>query len=56
MNSLVVPRKLWEHSNPQSTAMYRLMQEINGKHGLQLKVRLILFFFSLRLDPNLTLA
>ncbi|GAB1314251.1 hypothetical protein MFIFM68171_04461 [Madurella fahalii] len=32
-----VPRKLWEHPNPESTLMYQFMQDINGKHGLNLK-------------------
>lgn len=38
MDSLTVPRKLWEHPNPESTDMYRFMQEVNNKHGLQIKV------------------
>ena len=38
MDSVNVPRKLWEHPNPKSTEMYRLMQEINSKHQLQLEV------------------
>lgn len=29
--------KLWEHSNPQSTAMYRFLKETNKKHALQLR-------------------
>ncbi|PQE28088.1 acetoacetate- ligase protein [Rutstroemia sp. NJR-2017a WRK4] len=36
MDSLQIPRKLWEHPNPKSTAMYRFMQEVNKKHNLQL--------------------
>jgi hypothetical protein len=47
MDSLSVPRKLWEHPNPESTEMYRLMQEINAKHNLQLNVRQILLPSSL---------
>jgi len=38
MDSVNVPRKLWEHPNPKSTEMYRLMQEINTKHQLHLDV------------------
>ncbi|TGO15124.1 hypothetical protein BTUL_0044g00630 [Botrytis tulipae] len=36
MNILSLPRKLWEHPSPKSTAMYKLMQEINQKHNLQI--------------------
>ncbi|TGO85645.1 hypothetical protein BPOR_0377g00140 [Botrytis porri] len=36
MSSMSLPRKLWEHPNPKSTAMYKLMQEINQKHNLQI--------------------
>lgn len=39
MDSLSMPRKLWEHPDPGSTEMYKLMQEINAKYNLQLKVR-----------------
>ena len=39
MDSLAVPRKLWEHPDPQSTTMYKFMQSINRKHNLRLKVR-----------------
>jgi acetoacetyl-CoA synthetase len=35
-----IPRKLWEHPNPESTEMYRFMQEVNTQHNLELKVRL----------------
>jgi len=38
METLEVPRKLWEHPNPESTLMYKFMQELNRKHELQLKV------------------
>lgn len=27
-----------EHPNPESTLMYRFMQDLNHKHGLNLKV------------------
>lgn len=40
MESIEIPRKLWVHPNPKSTAMYRLMQEINQKHSLNLNARL----------------
>lgn len=33
-----LPRKLWEHSDPKSTEMYKFMQNVNRKHGLNLKV------------------
>ncbi|KAL2119252.1 hypothetical protein VTJ04DRAFT_6212 [Mycothermus thermophilus] len=32
-----VPRKLWEHPNPESTAMYHFLQDVNRKYGLNLK-------------------
>lgn len=38
MDSLAVPRELWRHPDPKSTNMYRLMQEVNQKHNLQLEV------------------
>lgn len=38
MDSHKVPRKLWEHPDPTSTAMYKFMQVLNQKQGLQLKV------------------
>lgn len=37
MASATVPRKLWEHPDPKSTAMYKFMQQVNRKHGLNLK-------------------
>jgi hypothetical protein len=33
-----MPKKLWEHPNPESTDMYKFMQEVNQKYNLQLKV------------------
>jgi hypothetical protein len=33
------PRKLWEHPDPKSTAMWKFMQEANAKRGLQMQVR-----------------
>ncbi|CZS94139.1 related to acetoacetyl-CoA synthetase [Rhynchosporium agropyri] len=47
MSSSVVPRKLWEHANPQATEMYRLMQEINQKHKLNLQTFWELYQFSI---------
>ena len=38
MDLTEMPRKLWEHPDPKNTEMYRFMQEVNKKHGLQLKV------------------
>ncbi|KAF7524944.1 hypothetical protein G7054_g11257 [Neopestalotiopsis clavispora] len=32
-----LPRKLWEHPDPQSTEMYKFMQTVNQKHKLNLK-------------------
>ncbi|KAM7221119.1 putative acetoacetyl-coenzyme A synthetase [Rhypophila decipiens] len=32
-----VPRKLWEHPNPKSTFMWRFMEGVNAKRGLDLK-------------------
>lgn len=31
-----IPRKLWEHPDPQSTEMYKFMQKVNRKHNLNL--------------------
>lgn len=39
MATVDIPRKLWEHPDPRSTEMYKLMQEINKKENLQLEVR-----------------
>lgn len=38
MATTEIPRKLWEHPDPQSTQMYILMQEINKKKNLKLEV------------------
>ncbi|KAF4986737.1 hypothetical protein FDECE_15795 [Fusarium decemcellulare] len=32
-----VPRKVWEHPDPKSTAMWAFMQEANTRYGLNLK-------------------
>lgn len=37
MDPTTVPRKLWEHPNPSSTAMYAFMQTINKSHSLSLR-------------------
>ncbi len=34
-----MPRTLWEHPNPRSTAMYRFMQLATKKYGLDIQVR-----------------
>ena len=39
MENHPIPRKLWEHPDPKSTLMYKLMQTLNAKHNLQLKVK-----------------
>lgn len=31
-------RKLWEHPDPKSTAMWTFMQDVNAKFGLSLNV------------------
>jgi hypothetical protein len=41
MDSHEVPRKLWEHPEPTSTAMYKFMQECNKKYGLKMEARAI---------------
>ncbi|KAK4155967.1 hypothetical protein C8A00DRAFT_31220 [Chaetomidium leptoderma] len=45
--SVSVPRKLWQHPNPESTLMHRFMQDLNRKHNLQLKTFSDLHAFSL---------
>ncbi|KAF5965799.1 acetoacetate ligase [Fusarium coicis] len=37
MDLTKTPRKVWEHPNPKSTAMWAFMQEANKLHGLNLK-------------------
>lgn len=34
-----MPRKLWEHPDPQSTNMARFMRSVNEKRGMKMKVR-----------------
>lgn len=38
MDLTKVPRKVWEHPDPKSTAMWAFMQDANRLHGLNLKV------------------
>ncbi|KAJ4377305.1 hypothetical protein N0V83_000129 [Neocucurbitaria cava] len=33
-----VPRKLWDHPDPKSTAMWRLMQNANEKRGMNMQI------------------
>ncbi|KAK7954448.1 acetoacetate-CoA ligase [Apiospora saccharicola] len=44
----VMPRKLWEHSNPRETEMYKFMQEVNRKHNLNLQTFWDLYQFSIK--------
>lgn len=37
--AVALPRKLWEHPDPESTQMWKFMQEVNRKSGRGLKVR-----------------
>lgn len=37
MDVETMPRKLWEHPDPQSTAMWRFMQEANQRYHLNLR-------------------
>ena len=36
-SSMPMPRKLWEHPDPKSTAMWKFMQNANAKHGLKME-------------------
>jgi acetoacetyl-CoA synthetase len=45
MDTVDIPRKLWEHPDPQSTQMYILMEEINKKENLHLEVRIPVFVY-----------
>ncbi|KFZ23494.1 hypothetical protein V502_02032 [Pseudogymnoascus sp. VKM F-4520 (FW-2644)] len=47
MDAVNVPRKLWEHPNPESTAMYKFMQKINKKEFVQLKTFWELYQYSI---------
>ncbi|KAF2202628.1 acetoacetyl-CoA synthase [Delitschia confertaspora ATCC 74209] len=35
--SMPIPRKLWQHPDPKSTNMWRFMQKVNAKRGMDLK-------------------
>ena len=48
-----MPRKLWEHPDPKSTAMWKFMQDVNRLHGLHLEVK-SLPPFQPRIYPHLT--
>lgn len=37
VNTSTAPRKLWEHPDPKSTAMWKFMQEANQRYGLNLQ-------------------
>jgi hypothetical protein len=37
-----MPRKLWEHPDPKSTAIWKFMEEANRRHGLKMGVSLLL--------------
>lgn len=47
MDSLAIPRKLWEHEDPKSTEMYKFMQSINQKHKLNMKTFWELYQYSI---------
>ncbi len=34
------PRKLWEHSDPKSTEMWKFMQRVNKNHNRNFQARL----------------
>jgi hypothetical protein len=36
-----MPRKLWEHPNPKETGMWKFMEAVNGKKGLNLQVSVL---------------
>lgn len=38
MATMKVPKKLWEHADPQSTEMYKFLQLTNKNHNLKLQV------------------
>jgi hypothetical protein len=49
MDPTKMPRKLWEHPNPESTAMWKFMQDLNRTYGLNLKVSKVSAIFLVRL-------
>lgn len=51
-SSMPMPRKLWEHPDPKSTAMWKFMQNANAKHGLKMETYRDLYAWSV--GPNRT--
>ncbi|TLS30731.1 hypothetical protein PpBr36_03132 [Pyricularia pennisetigena] len=47
MDPSKMPKKLWEHPDPKSTAMWQFMQQINDKHSVDLKTFRDLYRFSI---------
>jgi hypothetical protein len=46
MVEMATPRKLWQHADPESTAMWKFMQKANQKRGLSMQVsRVGIFLF-----------
>jgi acetoacetyl-CoA synthetase len=35
---VTIPRKLWQHPDPKSTAMWKFMQSANERRGLNMQV------------------
>jgi len=46
MDSVAIPRKLWEHASPESTEMYKFMQSINQEYRLNLQTFWELYQYS----------
>lgn len=44
-HSMPIPRKLWEHPDPKSTAMWKFMQNANAKHGLKMEASDLPLYF-----------
>jgi hypothetical protein len=38
-----LPRKLWQHANPHSTAMWKFMQGVNRTRGRDMRVSISIF-------------
>lgn len=43
MSSSTLPRKLWEHPNPQSTQMWAFKKTLEEQKGLDFPVRILLY-------------
>ena len=41
-SEIPVSRKLWEHPNPQNTAMAGFLRSVNDKRGMKMKVTMLL--------------